>query len=409
MEKKKTNSLQRVLTTPFSLDKNKIKTFMKENLDLYAKLPTVIEENQTNKHIVENTVRLLSLIAVNAKMLPILKKLISIKTNKSSTIKLLKLMDTVLSSVTQVEMKAIKFEPIIFYDYLFSYAKSDDVILQVYGLMGLYNLIQNHELTVPNYLQLLYSTLTKRLLYSPLLGSYYDRVYKYLVGRNNPLYISACFVKKSLRLTLEEPTGAVIILLHFVMKMLFSLPQIRYLLKIPSVPVYKYPEFDPFEVEEDSEEEEDDDDENDEENENKSNEEESNDSDENENEEEEINSEEEKKERLIYKMTRDLRDTNVEKTFLWEHLLLQNHPHPKVSLLAQSFPKSPDDKVEMPPEINVKNVNDPKISPMTTTISLNINPFLIQSNTQTVNIPSEKDCLEMGITSSHSLFDDYFD
>ena len=357
-------TIKDILTTNnFQLNKNNIKLFMSNNLNILNELPKKIEEVKKSKNMVLNILKLFNLIPFNAKMLKTMNKIQGIEIDKTTKIQFLKLLENILNITTPLEVESMKFNMIVFFDNLVQLSLSNDIIIQIYSLMCLYHLEINHKITIPNYLNLLYSVLTPRLLYSPIMPIFYERLYKYISSSYIPLYISASFIKKSLRLTLEAPTGAIIILLHFVLKLLFALPQVHFLLKKPALPVYKFPEVDPFEK---------------------------------------------KKFSSTNKLTINLMETEIEKSFLWEHLLLQNHPHPKIALLAQSFPKHEDDKIEIPPEFNIKDIN-PKESPSTSTISININPFLIESNKQMVNVPNENDCMELGFKWNESLFDDYFD
>ncbi|GAB1220564.1 hypothetical protein ENUP19_0055G0009 [Entamoeba nuttalli] len=357
--------LKKVLTTsPFPLDKTKFKSFIKNNMNTLNILPKVVVELKTRKCIVENTLNLLNLFPMNVKMLPTLHKLITFEMNKQTTLKFLKTLEMVLGVSTPIEVKSIKFDPLLFYDYLLYFSKSNNYLYQTYSLMCLHHLIVQHDLTVPSYIQLLYSTLTPRLLLSPVMSTYYDRLYKYIISSYTPLYASAAFIKKSLRLCLEAPTGSILIILNFILKVLYAIPQIHYLLHRPAIPSYRYPDVDPFETTPFS---------------------------------------------ASSKFDIDLRETQIEESFLWEHLLLQKHPHPKVALLAQSFPTSEDDPVILPPELGIKDIIDPKVCPVTTTISVVVNPFMVMSNDQTVNEPSKTDCEELGIKYKTSLFGVVFD
>ncbi|KAL7714905.1 CCAAT-binding factor domain-containing protein [Entamoeba marina] len=348
-------------SSPFPFDKKQSKEFLKKNPQILDHLMKLVSESKKNKStIATNVVLLLSYTTPNIKMLPILYKLLGNSSSKSTTLRLLKLLETVLS-ITNNDTKT-QFDPLLFYDYLMSQTKSSGQLTQIYSLLSLHHLIVKHNLTVPSYIQLLYSTLTPRLLSSPILQTYYDRLYKYLTSNYIPIYSSASFVKKSLHLCLEAPAGSILILLQFVMKMLYSLPQIRFLLHKPAVPIYRYPEVDPFETKPFTS-------------------------------------------KLPSKL--DLRETLVEKSFLWEQLLLQKHVHPKIALLAQSFPLNEDDKVSLPPELGIKDIIDPKLYPITTSLSSAVNPFLVIDNNQGVCSPNKDDCETLELLTNHHYIVSY--
>ena len=314
--------------------------------------------------IADNAIALISMLPANTRLLPSLRVLVTLQLSKASTLKLLRILEKSLAVSTQLETKAIHIDPLVFYDYLLNIATTSSQLSQLYAVLCLHHLITQHQLSVPSFLQMLYNVMTPRLLLSPVVGTYYDRLYRYLSGSYTPLYASAAFVKKTMRLCLEGPSGGILIGMNFVVKMLYALPQIHFLLKRPSIPMYRYPEVDPFEKTPFTA-------------------------------------------KSVFNI--DLRETNVEESFLWEHLLLQKHVHPKIALLAQSFPQSEEDTVVLPPDLGLKLIVDPKVAPPTTSVNTSVNPFVVVSNDQGVNTPSQADCDVLGLEYHSSLYAKVFD
>ncbi|ELP85256.1 hypothetical protein EIN_084180 [Entamoeba invadens IP1] len=344
-------------------EKNK-KAFLRANSTLLKQLPKTVKALVEKKTLrVANVIKTLELLPPTARMLKTLHALISIEKSATDELKVLKELEAVLSVSSPIEVKALKCDPLLFYDYLLINAQKIGKNSQIYALLCFHYLVVNHELNVPNFLELLYCALTPKLLTNSMIPKFFDRLTKYLVSSYIPSYASAAFVKKVMRLTLEAPTGAIIFLLTFALKMFFALPKIRFLLNRPTVELYKLPDNDPFETEEFTE---------------------------------------------SSPLKIDLRETKVEQSFLWEHMLLMKHPHPKVALLAQSFPNDSYEQIKAPPEFNMENI-DPKVSPVTTLISTAVNPFLITDNKQGVNEPSKEDCAKVGIEFKESIFDATFD